>query len=141
MFLKTAHGIEFHNPPPMTMSANSSPKSEINEEDSSEREAILRNLFGDLITAQLAAEQLALVMLRENDIESALRHTWGLVIGDATRTSDHHRPLSKLLACISRLPPATDTEGKQLSVYNLRVWGKFCVGARGGRSSAANVMF
>ena len=101
------------------------------EEELNERRAILQNLFCGLVSTESAAEQLASLCLKENDIEKSLLRTWLAIIEDAQETTENHKILSECLVAISRLPPAKDEDGNQLVIYKLRTWGKSLLHGQG----------
>ena len=89
-----------------------------------ERKAILQSFFRGLISTQLAAGNLASISLKDLDMEKSFLLTWVTILGYAKEASDHHEQLSELLVSISRLPLAKDGEGKQRTLYSLRIWGE-----------------
>ena len=103
------------------------PGRQVDRGDLEERKAILESLYRGLISSQLAADMIAALTLKGDDLEHSLFDTWHTIIGDAKESSDRHVVLSELLADVAHLPPVKDEEGKQRTIYDLRIWGESCL--------------
>lgn len=93
----------------------------ITDDRYTERLAILQDVFASG-SVQSAAEQLAAISLAKGSLEAGLGGTWGSIIAAAREFPEHQHHLVELLVALTQLPPALDTQGQPLMLYEGRVW-------------------
>ena len=89
-----------------------------------QRTDIIRDMFDARISTEAAAEFMASLSL-ETWNEGGLGLTWSNIVIAAQRSTDINQlKLVELLYHMARLPAPMDEHGKQLMVYDMRVWGQ-----------------
>jgi hypothetical protein len=83
-----------------------------------ERAEVLKHLFLGNVSIQSAAEELATISIYP---EENLELTWTAILAAARTFPEHQEKLVDLLTHISRLPPAEDKDGKQMTKYDGRI--------------------
>jgi hypothetical protein len=98
-----------------------------------DQELVLRDLFDNKIDLEVAAEELAAIVLPEpppdqddddqdDDTMAYIEGMWNIVIGTLEEDPSRAKRVSELIVCISQLPPAIAQSGAQLCEENKRAW-------------------